>query len=181
MPDQKKTKAVEAKTTKLQTTKNVSDSELLVDEKDQQTNRWIVWAVIGGMLMLLGLVALAAAAYKHFSSQYAGHPFLSSFKDERRDNGFRGGYRWIEFRSSTSQSDGLNTTTTTTTYIYTQGVVTKADDDSITVAGGGKSQRILFTDDTVYVNSKPKVNDTVGVTSTKDGDELIATKVRIYN
>lgn len=77
-----------------------------------------------------------------------------------------------------SDSDGLTTTTTNTTYTQTQGVVTAVASDSITVAGGGKTQVIKTNSSTTYTDDvKPAVNDTVVVVGTKSGDTITATQI----
>jgi len=84
--------------------------------------------------------------------------------------------------TSQSNSDGLTTTTTNTTYTQTQGVVTAVSGDSIVIAGGGKTQKIMTNGSTTYTNdTKPAVNDTVVVVGTKDGDTITATQVAVYN
>lgn len=155
--------------------------ETISNPKDKQL--WIVWVVIGGMLLLLGVGLLAAFVVRHYFPVYKTQPGIIQIEVDRDGfGGFRGGYRSIEFTSSSSQSDGLNTTTTTTTYVSTTGVVTAVDDSSITVAGAGKSQKIALNSDTDYSgDDKPAVNDTVIITSTKDGDALTATNVRVLN
>jgi hypothetical protein len=81
-----------------------------------------------------------------------------------------------------SNSDGLTTTTTNTTYTQTEGVVTAVNGDSITVAGGGKTQTIKTNSSTTYADDvKPVVNDTVVVVGTKDGDTITATQISVYN
>lgn len=160
----------------------VEKREIEVIEEPKNKQLWIIWAVIGGMLLLLGMVALAAYIVRNYFPDHKSQPEITKLQIDRDGwGGFRGGYRSVEFTSSTSQSDGLNTTTTTTTYVSTMGVVTAVDNSSVTIAGAGKSQKISFNKDTNFVGEKPAVNDTVVVTSTKDGDKLTATNVRVLN
>jgi hypothetical protein len=93
------------------------------------------------------------------------------------------GWSQMQITTSSSSTDGPTTTTTQTTYTLTQGVVTKVSDDSLTIAGNGKAQKVATNSSTIYVsNVKPTENDSVAVWGTSDSKgNITATKVEVLN
>lgn len=142
--------------------------------------RTFVIALIGGIIVLYIAAIMAGLwIYKHVEDRrarmYGGTSTIRQINGTPRFNG----EQTYTVRHSTS--DGLTTTTTNETYTQTQGVVTAVNGDSITVAGGGKTQVIKTNGDTTYMDdTKPAVNDTVVIVGTKDGDTITATEIRVY-
>ena len=142
--------------------------------------RTLVIAFIGGIIVLyiaaimIGLTIYRAVEDRR-SNMYGGTSTMREINGTPRFNG----EQTYTVRHITS--DGLTTTTTNQTFTQTQGVVTAANGDSITVAGGGKTQVIKTNGDTAYMDdTKPAVNDTVVIVGTKDGDTITATEIRVY-
>lgn len=125
--------------------------------------------VVGGLWVFHSLSANHRNVSNNLNTQQVGH-YQLNWRGDRTFNVWQ------------SNSDGLTTTTTNTTYTQTEGVVTAVNGDSITVAGGGKTQTIKTNSSTTYANDmKPAVNDTVVVVGTKDGDTITATQISVYN
>ena len=142
--------------------------------------RTLVIALIAGIIVLyIAAIMIGLTIYKAVedrrSNMYGGTSTMRQLNGMPRFNG----EQTYTVRHSTS--DGLTTTTTNQTFTQTQGVVTAVNGDSITVAGGGKTQVIKTNGDTTYMdNEKPAVNDTVVIVGTKDGDTITATEIRVY-
>jgi hypothetical protein len=142
--------------------------------------RTFVIVLIGGIIVLyIAAIMIGLTIYKAVedrrSNMYGGTSTMHQLNGTPRFNG----EQTYTVRHSTS--DGLTTTTTNQTFTQTQGVVTAVSGDSITVAGGGKTQVIKTNGDTTYMdNEKPAVNDTVVIVGTKDGDTITATEIRVY-
>lgn len=148
----------------------------------RHSQKWVAGVVAAVVLVYLLVMSIGFwtfgmwADHKYATLNGMGGNYGNHMMQER------GAFNEATFTMRQSDSDGLTTTTTNTTYTQTRGVVTAVNNDSIVVAGGGKAQTIKTNGSTKYVDDiKPKVNDTVVVTGTKDGDALMATQVAVLN
>ena len=160
-----------------QKTLEEKSSALVVTKKP--ASNWVLWVVIGSVLLYLLLMAGAFWAFHKLKD--TAESVQNRNETSQRSGWYGYGYGDRNYTVRHSESDGLTTTTTAKTYTQTQGVITAVNEDSIVVAGGGKTQTIKTNGDTKYDDEKkPAVNDTVVVTGTKDGDTITATQVVVY-
>ena len=145
-----------------------------------RSRKWVIAVVIGAVVLYAIIAIVGVWALRMWNERHTAMTDLPQMS--QRFDVYHRGMGERTFTSRSSSSDGLTTTTTTTVYTQTQGVVTKVDGDTITVAGGGKTQTIKTDASTTYSDdTKPAVNDTVVIVGTKDSDTITATQVAVYN
>lgn len=144
--------------------------------------KWVIAVIIVVVLGYLVFVTVGLWAFRMLADhKYATLNGMSGNYGNQMMQA-RGTVNEATFTMRQTDSDGLTTTTTNTTYTQTRGVVTAVNTDAVTVAGGGKTQTIKTNSSTKYADDmKPKVNDSVVITGTKDGDVLTATQVAVIN
>lgn len=132
--------------------------------------------VIGGLVLVAVLIFLALAIGSYFSSWrknylYPNHSqTITTFDDHGW--GMRG-------MMTITTNGGTSDTTTTTSYTRTDGVITAVGTNSFTVAGHGEKITVKTDDSTIFNGASlpVKVNDSVIVVGTKDGNNLTANSV----
>jgi len=175
-----KTTAKEAKVTEKEVVATpVAANDAVVEERRRKHT--IIWVIVVGFVLLVILVMLLLVT---FHRQYDNNAMRNNNGFSQNAPSFRGhGWNQVQVTTSSSSTDGPTTTTTQTTYTLTQGVVTATGDNTLTVAGNGKAQKIATNSSTTYVDDqKPQTNDSVAVWGTTDSKgNITATRVEVIN
>lgn len=128
-----------------------------------------LWWIFGTLLSVVILLFILGAV-KHFMYAYS----YDSPRDIRSGNMYDRSFDRRGMRGGMMDDDTLNTT-------RVSGVVTAIDNGTLTVAGNGTTKQIKTTDTTEYYGAAQpvKVNDSVHVMGTTEGDVFTATRVMI--
>jgi Domain of unknown function (DUF5666) len=140
----------------------------------------IIGLIVGGVVVfvMIGMVTYAIANRLYGRHVAPGDRFGTS---STQITHFGRGGMGMGYGSRIETQVGSGTVTTTV-YTYLTGVVTAVGNDSITVAGHGKTTIIKTSSSTSYAGDiKPSVNDTVTIAGTTDNDGIIATEVSVEN